>query len=248
MTRRLEMLKAWSRSPGGGRILAFGEAAVLGLAIGIADTRIADGPSWQLPAYLVAGFVLGARHAGRAMLCWLPLGVGMYLAHVGAIGLGVKPPYVEENDRFAEICLLELVPAGLGLMAGGLARRFLAARGPFRRPGVPPVRFLPRTTRDVLVVVACLAVGLALVRRAAFPPTVYAKGFTEARFALIHERMTADKVLAILGPPLTKLRAGDGPEAWLYSDQYHDTANFDRRWVFMKDGVVESIVNDYWED
>ncbi|QEH32340.1 hypothetical protein OJF2_08100 [Aquisphaera giovannonii] len=241
-------IRRWTRSRSGSALLAVVEATAVGLAYGIADTRISGDEGRHFLAFLAAGVALGFRHAGRAMLCWLPLGVGLYLAHVVAIARGARPPFVEENVRFSEACLFALIPAGLSLMLGALVRVSLASNGVLRREAGPPVRFLPRTTRDVLVAVACLGVGLGLLRRAAFPPTIYAPGFTEARFAQIREGMTAGQVLSILGPPLDRRPWGEGVEAWRYSNQYTYTSDFDRRWLFLRDGVVQSIANDYWWD
>ncbi|WP_165227496.1 outer membrane protein assembly factor BamE [Aquisphaera insulae] len=247
MARWLAMLRAWSRSPGGGRLLAFGEALAAGLAIGIAVTFSSlNHPNWRHSAYLLAGFLLGLRHAGRAVFCWLPLGVSLYVAHVVAIILGVGPPHVEANTRMAEVRLFALIPAGVGLMAGALLRTILEACDSRDREHGPSVRFLPRTSRDLLVLVACLGIGFGLLHRAAHPPTLYARGFTEADFRRIRNGMTAEQVLAILGPPLRKLPWGNGSEAWLYSNKYHRLANFHRRWLFLRDGVVESIVHDDW--
>ena len=93
-----------------------------------------------------------------------------------AIARGVEPPYVEENYRFAEQCLWVIVPSGFGLLFGVVARVFLNSVGCLPRRSGPPIRFLPATTRDVLIVVASVGVGLGCLHRVISPPTIYAKG------------------------------------------------------------------------
>ena len=139
---------------------ALWETSAVGLLLGLADSNHAGNQELTLPAYFIAGFLIGLRHAGRACPCWPLLGVSLYAVHIVAIACGRKPPYVEENYRFAEQCLWAMVPSGLGIMAGAGFRVTLRAFGWFRRKSGPPARFLPRTTRDVMVAVACVAIGL----------------------------------------------------------------------------------------
>jgi hypothetical protein len=236
------------RSRLGPRSQAVGESLAVGLAIAFADIHFTGYGIWISPAYLLAGVALGVRHAGQALFCWLPLGVSLYVVHVVTIALGGKQPYVEANARLAEACLDFLTPTGLGLLVGSFSRVSLAAFGWFQRPGGPPIRFLPVTTREALTAIAVIGLAFGILHRAAAPPTLYAAGYSEARFQSIREGMTADQVLAILGPPIRKRPQPDEGETWLYSEQYHSLSDFDRRWLYLKDGVVTGIVSDYWID
>ena len=143
---------------------------------------------------------------------------------------------------------LGLVPSGFGLMAGAALRVFLASVGSFQRESGPSIRFLPKTTRDLVVVVACIGIGLGCLKRLLFPPTLYAPGYDEARFRTIHEGMTAGQVASIMGEPLEKRPWSDGRGLWKYSDQYTYTSDFDRRWVYLSGGAVQTVVNDRWHD
>jgi SmpA / OmlA family len=223
------------------------EALAIGLILGFADSRYAGDMDYTSPAYLACGAVLGFRYAGRACPCWPVLGVSLYAAHVVAIASGRKPPFVEENYRFAEQCLWVAIPSGLGLMAGVTGRVALTSLGWLRRKSGPPVRILPRSTREVMVVVACSCIGLSYIHRAISPPTVFASGFDEARFSRIRPGMTRDQVASALGPPL-KTRIAPPSELWEYSDQWTHTSNYERRWVIFEDGRVRDVVTDYWID
>jgi hypothetical protein len=176
------------------------------------------------------------------------LGVSLYAAHVIAIACGGKPPYVEENYRFAEQCLWVTAPSGLGVMAGAGVRVILASLGRFPRRQGPPVRFLPRTTRDLMVTVACVGIGLGCLHRMMFPPTVFAARYDEGKFQAIRPGLTSGQVISVLGPPLEKEPRPEGQEKWAYSKQYTYTSNYERRWIFFKDGLVQDVVSDYWVD
>jgi hypothetical protein len=224
------------------------EAIAVGLLLGFADANHAGNQEFVLPAYFVAGVVLGLRHAGRAFPCWPLLGVSLYAVHVVAIACGRKPPYVEENYRFAEQCLWAIMPSGLGVMAGAGVRVTLAACGEFRRKSGTPVRFLPKTTREIIIAVACIGVGLGCLRQMMFPPTIYAAGYNESQFHAIREGMTTDQVVSALGQPLQKRSSADGSETWEYSMQYTYTSNYERRWIMFGRGLVQGVVSDYWYD
>ena len=224
------------------------EATAVGLALGLMDANHAGDGNFSTSAYFLGAFLVGLVHAGRCLPCWPILGVSLYVVHVMAIALGKKPPYVEENHRFAEQCLLAFVPSGLGLMAGAGLRVFLASVGSLRRESGPAIRFLPRTTRDLVALVACIGIGLGCVIRVISPPTVYAPGYNEATFRAIREGMTTDQVASIMGQPLEKELRSDDALIWKYSDQYTYTSDFDRRWVFFSGGTVQTVVNDHWYD
>ena len=224
------------------------EALAVGLLLGLADANHAGEQDFVLPAYFVAGALLGLRHAGRAFPCWPLLGVSLYAVHVVAIACGRKPPYVEENYRFAEQCLWVIMPSGLGVMAGAGVRVTFAAFGKFRRKSDIPVRFLPKTTREIIIAVACIGVGLGCLKQMMFPPTIYAAGYNEAQFHAIRKGMTPDQVVSALGQPLQKQSSADDSEIWKYSEQYTYTSDYERRWIMLEGGLVQDVVSDHWYD
>ena len=224
------------------------ETLAVGLLLGFVDSNLAGNQGFVLPAYFVAAVLLGLRHAGRAISCWPLLGVSLYAVHVVAIACGRKPPYVEENYRFAEQCLWVIIPSGLGIMAGAGFRATLSASGYFRRESGPPVRFFPKSTREVMAAVACISIGLGCLKRMMFPPTIYAAGYNDARFNAIREGMTPDQVASAVGQPLKKQIGNGSIEIWEYSAQYTYTSNYERRWIVFERGVVQTVVSDYWYD
>jgi len=228
----------------------FLEASAVGVAFGLWDIHSACRPGSSLLAYLLAGVVLGARHAGRAWLCWPPLGLSLYAIHLAAIAHGYKQPYVEANSMEARATLTTFPIAGLGIALGVGLRLALSALGWFRRPDGSPVRILPRTPRRIVATFVVGAILFKLLSWVAFDSeTLRAPGFTEFQFRLIHVGMPAEAVEAILGPPLDKVYIWDGEtETWRYTNQTVPTGNFHRRWLFIKDGKVERVISDYWWD
>ena len=233
-----------------GVLRPIGEASLTGLALGLADSRYAGEFHWAVPAYLLAGLVLGFRHAGRAWPCWVPLGVGLYIAHIVAIALGRQPPYVEESYLAARQTFFVLPLAGLALALGAGVRWVLALAGWFPRKDGSPVRLWPRTIAGMIAFIAKLAVTWSLTQWALFGSgTQYAPGFSESRFQQVYVGMTTDQVEALLGPPIDKLGWGTpGVQRWAYTNQVSATSNFHRRWVFVEGGKVATVVNDYWYD
>jgi hypothetical protein len=77
-------------------------------------------------------------------------------------------------------------------------------------------------------------------------PTFYASGFTEAKFANLHEGMTPDQVEAIMGQPLEKHSQADGGTLWEYSNREDDTCDFEMKWVYFRAGRVKHLVNMHW--
>ncbi len=82
--------------------------------------------------------------------------------------------------------------------------------------------------------------------------TLWADGFSEAKFAKVKLGMSLAEVKALLGAPL---REWCGPKGinegctWLYSWQDTPTADYDRRWVsFDALGRVEEIRHDFYID
>ncbi len=81
--------------------------------------------------------------------------------------------------------------------------------------------------------------------------TLWAPGFSEAKFAEVKIGMSSVEVTALLGAPLQKWCAQDGGLdcEWLYSWQDTPTADFDRRWVlFDQFGRVERLRHDFFID
>ncbi len=232
----------------GTRSRATCEAFILGLLIGFADTCHDYSPWPTALAYVLAGMWLGFRHAGNACVCWPVLGVSLYIAHIVAIECGRQPPYVEENYRYAERCLIVIVPSGLGLLIGALTRAAVFASDPSTRRLRPQVRLLPSTTWELIVAVACIASGLGCLHRVMFPPTIYASGYDEARFKAIQQGMTEAQVIAALAQPLRRTTWQDGSVLWNYSEGVTPSSDYERRWVIFRGGIVDSVVNDYWED
>ena len=97
------------------------EGIAISLPLALIDVHSKRG-DWYDPllAYLVAGFVLGLRHAGRAWQAWIPLGYSFYLMHRAAIACGYQPPYVEMDAASAVSSLIVSWPAGLGLLLGAI--------------------------------------------------------------------------------------------------------------------------------
>lgn len=226
------------------------EALAVGVALGLWDIHSTGRPGLSLLAYLLAGVVLGARHAGRAWLCWPPLGLSLYVIHLAAIAHGYKQPYVEANALEARATLTTFPIAGLGIALGVGVRLALSAWGWFRRPDGSPVRIVPRTPWRIVATVVVGAVLFKVLSWIAFDlETVRAPGFTEFHFRLIREGMPAETIEAILGPPLDKIHfRDDETETWRYTNQTVPTGNFHRRWLYVKDGKVELVISDYWWD
>jgi hypothetical protein len=115
------------------------------------------------------------------------------------------------------------------------------------------------TVRLMMVVLACLAVGLALIRKLReIDPffgtgTFYAPGYEERLFNQLRVGMSAAEVEAIIGSPLRKISWNQhmGPhheELWTYSDRPDVTFNYWRRWVIFENGKIVNVINDFWFD
>lgn len=227
------------------------EAMVVGLLIGLVDAFTTNTGDATLIAYLLAGIALGVRHAGRAWSCWPPLGLSLYLVHVAAIACGRRPPYVESDFDAARVTLQFCVPAGLGLGFGTIVRRLLVAFGLFDRTKGPAVRILPRSAKGWLIAVALVGVSLAWLRWVFVDSsTIYSERYDEAKFHTVREGMTASEVEALLGPPIYegKVYESSSERLWAYSRGTSGTSNYWRRWIFVNDGKVESVVADFWWD
>ncbi len=100
------------------------EGAAAGLALALLDVNNLTEQSELLLLLLVAGVALGARHGAAAgVLAWLPLGGLLYVVHlIAIIGLGYKQPFVERDAETAAMCLVALMPAGLGVACGVMLR------------------------------------------------------------------------------------------------------------------------------
>ena len=106
-----------------------------------------------------------------------------------------------------------------------------------------------------MLMVAFLAIGFGLLRLLAnFDPifgysTVYSEQYDEVKFESIRIGMDTGEVEAILGPPLSKTPWDDGHTVlWKYSDQLGSMDNFWKRWIYIEDGKVNWIVNEFYRD
>ncbi|WP_435006061.1 hypothetical protein P12x_003733 [Tundrisphaera lichenicola] len=223
---------------------------MVGLSVGLADVHYSGDFNGTGYAYLLAGAVLGYRHAGRSWPCWLPLGLSLYVVHVAAIACGYERPFVEKDMLAARDTLPFALVAGIGIAIGASTRFLLAAFGWFRRAGEDPVRLLPRSTKGTMVAVAEFGITLGLIRWIAIDSgTIYSEKYNEARFQQIRVGMTSGQVEALIGRPLyTMDGSGEGNRTWEYSRGAGDTSSYWRRWVMMSGGKVEEVVNDYWWD
>jgi hypothetical protein len=234
-----------------GRIRSFAEGSLIGLMIGLRDTLHGDDESRAVTGalYLIASIALGFRNAGRASLCWPPLGVSLFVAHLIAMHFGAKPPFVEANFRQATFTLGIYPLVRVGLFIGAVGRIAVNALGLFRRTAGPPGRFWPRTWPSRLFIVLCFGLGFANFGLAQGPRTVYAVGYDEFKFKELRTGMTWTEVEAALGPPLeTVPKRDDVPEVWFYSLGETSLDDYWRRWVWFRNGKVTEITSDYWED
>ena len=247
-------LAKWERRPlaFGPALRAFGEAALMGLAFAIADVLSSGshGPGSDGFARLLAGVILGFRHARRAWICWLPLGASLYLVHFVAILGGAKPPHVEADLTAARVALQQIFPAAWSLALGASIRRVPTVLGLFTGHDGPPPPLLPKTIKGALLAVMGVGLALGLMRWVAFDSmTVYAPGYDEGRFRSVRPGMTAVQVEAILGEPLIRLAANRGDEVWRYTSGATGASNHWRRWVFLKAGKVDFTLSDFfWDD
>lgn len=200
------------------------QASVAGLLMGTvaaASGRIWCDWRWWMLAHLAVGAVLGAWNAGRAWICWLPLGAGMALVHFGDVSF--RGPFYYPPRAFAQADLVMLVPAAAGLAFGALVRVGLSLGGWFREPDGSPVRILPRSTAGWMATVLGAVVAFPILRWAVVDSgTIYAPGFDEARFRGIRLDTPAEEVARLLGPPLEVVPASrHRGELWLYADTCH---------------------------
>jgi hypothetical protein len=86
------------------------------------------------------------------------------------------------------------------------------------------------------------------VPRMIMQSTVYAPGYSWQKFGSIRQGMTPIQVEAVLGPPLKRVSWGGFSDVSFYSDQKTITDNFWRQWVVWKDGKVDFVISDYWDD
>ncbi|WP_165251741.1 hypothetical protein [Paludisphaera soli] len=139
MQRRLTQVGGW--------LLPFFEASAVGLIAGIGDVNRSSSAPIEDFAFVACVVFLGARHAGRAWVCWAPLGASFYLVHLAAIARGYQPPYVEPDAMAARACLTNFFPVTFLLVVGVLLRAGLSACGWFRPRDGSLVRVFPRTSR-----------------------------------------------------------------------------------------------------
>ena len=269
-------LSRWEGPPRGiGPVLrAFGEAMLIGLLVAAMDLcdSGASGLEWIFPAYLVAGLVLGFRRGADSWACWPLLGASLFVAHVAAIRCGLGSPYVEADLSKAQVTLLVIAPAGLGLAAGALARGVVAIDRQWRAQRGRGLPFVPRTLRGWTLAVAGIGLALGLVRLATLhPQRDHAAGSNEGRFPEVRPSMTAGRpqgdaaadswegrfqevrpgmtasqVEAKLGPPTFKEGSPEGgEEVWKYESGPGDASRDFKRWVFLNRGKVKSTQGDF---
>jgi hypothetical protein len=248
------------------------EAIAIGLPLGLIDVHSRQGGWFDAHlAFLLAGVLLGVRHAGRAWQAWGPLGFCHYVMHRLAIAYGYRPPYVEEDARSALLCFVILWPALVGLGLGMLFRLAITAlvRASRKRQEEPATDLSTEaacrgrfTVSRLMLIIALIGVNLAAARMLFQSDcffgfgTVYAQGYSESRFHRVRVGMNPAEVEAIMGEPLLKgdwgcLIASPSPgdrDTWRYSNQHHYTANFWRRWVIFEKGKVVDVVSDFWVD
>ena len=225
------------------------EAALLGIALGVLYVPTSDDIVRVAGAYAAAGILLGFRHAGRSMGCWLILGVSLYPIHLVAVALGREPPFLYITPRGGICNLILLAPSGLGVVSGASARWCLDRLGVLRRGVNRPIRLLPRSTRGWMAAVGGIGIGMSGIVRGLKAETIYAPGYDERRFAAVRVGMSNSEVQEILGPPLEKdQRAGEVFVNWIYSEQSMHTGDYERRRIFFKEGRVITIIGDHWDD
>jgi hypothetical protein len=124
---------------------------------------------------------------------------------------------------------------------------------------LPRIRF---TTRRIMVVVACLGIGLGAARWVRSKlSTVYASGYSESQFRRLRIGMTREQVESIVGPPLRKDSTSQrwSPfENWIYSEPpplgvVYGPGGEDywRRWVMFdpnNNNKIIAIIDDYYVD
>jgi hypothetical protein len=110
---------------------------------------------------------------------------------------------------------------------------------------IPRVRF---TVRRMMVAVAAVALALGVASfLARLFGTRYAEGFSEGRFTGLRVGMSEQQVEATLGPPLEKVPWQDGRVNWVYSEQPCGLS-YQMRWVLMRDGKIDSVLSQYWQE
>jgi hypothetical protein len=107
------------------------------------------------------------------------------------------------------------------------------------------------TVWRMMVAVAVIALCCELLREFAEEDTVYAKGYSESRFLSLRVGMTKRQVETAMGmPPIRKdftsfsspstwVDGGD-VQVWQYSESPSD-GDYERRWVFFRNGMVDRI-------
>ncbi|MDG3007064.1 hypothetical protein [Paludisphaera mucosa] len=209
------------------------QSATAGLILGL--IAIASGRLWYnwhlwILAHLTVGAVLGAWNAGRAWLCWLPLGVGLFLIDFEAVSHGWGPRYLSPWSA-AKGNLVMLAPAAAGLAFGTIVRAACDGCGWFRDPLPGGLRILPRSLCGLLGGVAGLAVAFSILRWAVVDSgTIYAAGFDETKFRCVPIGASEAEVVRLLGPPCEETTLGCF--SFIYLFEYTEPAFCDRKhWI-----------------
>lgn len=227
------------------------QASVAALLMGMAATatgRIDRDWRWWMLAHLAVGSVMGAWNAGRAWICWLPLGTGMALVHLAEVSF--RGPFDYPSRALARADLVMLAPAAAGLAFGSLVRVGLSLGGWFREPDGEPARILPRSTAAWMATVLGAAVAFPILRWAVVDSgTIYAPGFDEARFRSIRLDTSAEEVMRLLGPPLEVVPPSrHRGELWLYADSCHQGRRHWARRVLFLDAEGWTTIRGGYDD
>jgi hypothetical protein len=193
--------------------------------------------------------------AVRCLVALWPAGLGLALGAVIRCGISgiLRAGYSSEGTG---------VHGRLATVTQGAPPDGDPAHARSRQPAATSTDRKPRqrlTVRRLMFIVSLIAIHLAFVRLLLMTDpffgfcTFYSAGFSESRFRTLHVGMTRGEVEAIVGPPLRKVpqNQSTGPrdeELWCYSDRQDESANFWRRWVYLENGKVVSVVNDFWVD
>ncbi len=79
--------------------------------------------------------------------------------------------------------------------------------------------------------------------------TVWAAGFSEAKYSSIRPGMAKEDVLGILGEPVKKWNRDHADSSWSYTWQREGDDNFDRRTItFSQDGRVTALYREFYLD
>jgi hypothetical protein len=79
-------------------------------------------------------------------------------------------------------------------------------------------------------------------------PTHYAAQYDEGKFNALYVGMSSVDLENVMGAPLERIHQRDGSVLWTYSSRDDVACSFWRRWVYLADDKITSVVSDYWEE